>query len=56
VFGDYALARELQAYERRYVKEEYGDALDQIAAIRTRYDLTDPSELASMQELGTAVA
>jgi hypothetical protein len=57
VFGDHALARELQAYERRYLKEEYADALDQIGdAIRTRYDLTDPSELASMQELGTAIA
>ena len=54
VFGDHALARELQSYERRYVKEGYREALEQIvAAIRSRYDLTDPSDLVTVQESGT---
>jgi hydroxymethylpyrimidine pyrophosphatase-like HAD family hydrolase len=56
VFGDHALARELQTYESRYAKAEYAEALGQIAdAIRTRYDLADASDLASSPELGTAV-
>ena len=49
VFGDHALARELEGHERRYAREEYPDALGQIAdAIRTRYDLTDASDVASV--------
>ena len=57
VFGDHALARELQSYERRYVKEDYREALEQIvAAIRSRYDLTDPSDLVTVQESGTVAS
>ena len=42
VFGDHALAREVQSHERRH--EIRQEALDQIvAAIRSRYDLTDDS-------------
>jgi hypothetical protein len=49
VFGDHTLARELEAHERRYAKEEYSDALGQIAdAIRRRYDLTDASDVATV--------
>ncbi|MCC7416811.1 MAG: HAD hydrolase family protein [Acidobacteria bacterium] len=41
VFGDHALARELQVHERKYADEASPGALDRIAeAIRTRYDLT----------------
>ena len=51
VFGDHALARELEGHERRYAREEYPDALGRIAdAIRTRYDLTDASDVASVQD------
>ena len=57
VFGDHALARELQSYEQRYVKEDYREALEQIAAaIRLRYDLTDPSDLVTVQESGTVAS
>ena len=57
VFGDHALARELQTYERRYAKEDYREALEQIvAAIRSRYDLTDPSDLVTVQESGTVAS
>ena len=57
VFGDHALARELQSYERRYVKEGYRETLEQIvAAIRSRYDLTDPSDLVTVQESGTVAS
>ena len=56
-FGDHALARELQTYERRYAKEDYREALEQIvAAIRSRYDLTDPSDLVTVQESGTVAS
>jgi hypothetical protein len=49
VFGDHALARELEGHERRYAREEYSDALERIAdAIRTRYDLTDARDVASV--------
>jgi hydroxymethylpyrimidine pyrophosphatase-like HAD family hydrolase len=42
VFGDHALARKLQAHERRSVQDGYAQALEPIVdAIRTRYDLTD---------------
>jgi hypothetical protein len=45
VFGDHALERELQRYERRDEKLEHREALDQIvAAIKSRYDLTDESD------------
>ena len=57
VFGDHALARELEGHERRYAREEYPDALGQIAdAIRTRYDLTDASDVATVQDSGAVVA
>ena len=40
VFGDHALAQELQRAERRYVETKNPDALnDIVAAIRSRYDL-----------------
>jgi len=49
VFGDHALARELEGHERRYAREEYSGALGRIAdAIRTRYDLTDAGDVASV--------
>ena len=42
VFGDHALARELQHEERRYVDTRSDDALDRVAAaIRSRYELTE---------------
>jgi hydroxymethylpyrimidine pyrophosphatase-like HAD family hydrolase len=42
VFGDHALAQELQRYERRYVVAQNHDVLhDVVSAIRSRYDLTD---------------
>ena len=48
VFGDHALARELQGYERRYVNEKYREALEQVVeAVRSRYDLTDSSDVAT---------
>ncbi|MEP7118148.1 MAG: HAD hydrolase family protein, partial [Acidobacteriota bacterium] len=41
VFGDHALARELETHEHRYSTDENPDALRQVAdAIRMRYDLT----------------
>ena len=49
VFGDHALARELQGHERRYERDGTPDALGQIAdAIRSRYDLTDESDFATV--------
>lgn len=40
VFGDHALAKELERHERRYVVAKEDDVLDRIiAAIRSRYDL-----------------
>ena len=57
VFGDHALARELEGHERRYARQEYPDALGQIAdAIRTRYDLTDASDVVTVQDSGAVVA
>ncbi|MGV3516043.1 MAG: hypothetical protein ACO1TH_03065 [Luteitalea sp.] len=48
VFGDHALARDLQGHEHRYVQSGSGDALTQIAnAIRSRYELTDDGDVAS---------
>jgi uncharacterized protein DUF87 len=42
VFGDHALTKELESYERRYVLEKNADVLDHIvAAIRSRYDLAE---------------
>jgi hypothetical protein len=42
VFGDHALARELQAYERAYMPSRPNDALARIvAAISSRYELTE---------------
>ena len=41
VFGDHALARELQGYEREYLQSRSGDAVVRVAAaIKSRYDLT----------------
>jgi hypothetical protein len=49
VFGDHALARELQGSERRYIMEDYREALEQIvAAIRSRYDLTQENEIVTI--------
>jgi hypothetical protein len=48
VFGDHALARELQGYERRYTTQKYADALEQVvSAINSRYELTDPTDVES---------
>ena len=45
VFGDHALARELEGHERRYAGQESPHAVRQIAdAIRMRYDLTDAGD------------
>jgi hypothetical protein len=42
VFGDHALAQELQRHERRYVvTQNQGVLNDIVAAIRSRYDLAD---------------
>ena len=49
MFGDHALARELEGHESRYAREESSDALGQIAdAIRTRYDLADATDIAAV--------
>jgi hydroxymethylpyrimidine pyrophosphatase-like HAD family hydrolase len=56
VFGDHALARELQGYERRYAKEKYRDALEQVvAAINSRYELTDPTDVEIVPKTEAAV-
>ena len=48
------LARELQGHERRRERGER-EALDQIvAAIRSRNDLTDESDVATVHESGSA--
>jgi hypothetical protein len=45
VFGDRALSRELQEYEREYAQSPSGDAVAQIAAaIKSRYELTDETD------------
>jgi len=45
VFGDHALARELERYEREYVEAPSDDATAAIAAaIRSRYELTEEHE------------
>ena len=45
VFGDRALARELQEHERQYVQSQHGEAVAQIAAaIKSRYDLTEEND------------
>jgi hypothetical protein len=42
VFGDHALARELQNHERAYLQTKSREELERIvAAVRSRYDLTD---------------
>ena len=42
VFGDHALARELQGYERQYVQSRSGGTVARIAAaIKSRYELTE---------------
>jgi hydroxymethylpyrimidine pyrophosphatase-like HAD family hydrolase len=49
VFGDRALERELQRYEGQGETTDYRAAIDQIvAAIRSRYDLTDDSDVATV--------
>ena len=49
MFGDHALERELQRYERADEKTEPRETLDQIvAAIKSRYDLTDGSDVATV--------
>lgn len=45
VFGDHALARELQAHQREYVQSRSGDAAVRIAAaIKARYELTEEND------------
>jgi hydroxymethylpyrimidine pyrophosphatase-like HAD family hydrolase len=45
VFGDRALARELQEHEREYVRSRSGDAVSRIAAaIKSRYELADETD------------
>jgi hydroxymethylpyrimidine pyrophosphatase-like HAD family hydrolase len=45
VFGDHALARELQHHDRRYVESRFDDVLDRIAAaIRSRYEVTEEND------------
>ena len=45
VFGDRALARELQALERAYVESRSGDAVARIAAaVRSRYELAEEND------------
>ena len=44
VFGDHALARELEAYERRYAREKNPETVEHVVlAISSRYDLADSS-------------
>ena len=46
VFGDHALARELRGHERRYAKEKYREALDDVVgAINSRYELMDATDV-----------
>ena len=55
VFGDHALARELRGHERRYAKEKYREALDDVvAAIDSRYDLTDTADVEVLHGVETA--
>jgi len=45
VFGDRALARELQKHEREYVQAPSGYAVVQIAeAVKSRYELTEEND------------
>jgi hypothetical protein len=45
IFGDHALAREIQQYEREHVESRSTDALDRItAAIRSRYEVTEEND------------
>jgi hypothetical protein len=45
VFGDRALARELQGLERDYLQSRSGDAVTRIAAaIKSRYELTEEND------------
>ena len=45
VFGDRALARELQGYEREYVNSRSVDAVARIAdAVKSRYELTEEND------------
>jgi hydroxymethylpyrimidine pyrophosphatase-like HAD family hydrolase len=49
VFGDHALARELQGHERQYAQSRSADAVARIAAaIKSRYELTEESDSAVM--------
>ena len=45
VFGDRALARELQGHEREYVQSRSGNAVARIAdAVKSRYELTEEND------------
>jgi hydroxymethylpyrimidine pyrophosphatase-like HAD family hydrolase len=56
VFGDHALARELQDYERRYTNGKYPEALAQVvSAINSRYELTDSTGVELVREVATPV-
>jgi hydroxymethylpyrimidine pyrophosphatase-like HAD family hydrolase len=55
VFGDHALARELEGYERKYPKEKHRQALERIvAAINSRYELTDATDVEIVHGIETA--
>ena len=57
VFGDHALARELEGYERRYAREEHREALEQVvAAITSRYELTDATTVDIVHGIDAAAA
>jgi hypothetical protein len=48
VFGDHALAREIQAYERKYLPARASDTVGRIVgAIRSRYELNDQEAMVS---------
>jgi hydroxymethylpyrimidine pyrophosphatase-like HAD family hydrolase len=56
VFGDHALARDLQGYERRYAEEKHPEALEQVvSAINSRYELTDSTGVETVREVATLV-
>jgi hypothetical protein len=56
VFGDHALARELEGYERRSAKGKYREAIEEVvAAISSRYELADATNVEVVHEVNTAV-
>jgi hydroxymethylpyrimidine pyrophosphatase-like HAD family hydrolase len=56
VFGDHALARELEGYEQGYPNEKYRQALERtVAAINARYELTDATDVEVVHGIETAM-